>query len=55
MSTADLKLLREGLIRLYSVFNARGDKRAAEECVVCAQIITRELRPAALLAPKVAE
>lgn len=44
MSPADLRMLRAGLIRLYSLFNARGDKRAAEACVASAQIITNELR-----------
>ena len=44
MSEANLKLLREGLVHLYSLFQARGDNRAAEQCVACAQVITNELR-----------
>jgi hypothetical protein len=55
MSRADLLLMRDGLLKLYALYAGRGDRRAAEECVTCAQIITNELRTAALLAPKVAE
>lgn len=57
MSDSDLKLLRDGLVRLYSQLQARGDARAAEQCVACAQVITNELRtrPAcALLMPAAA-
>jgi hypothetical protein len=54
MSDADLKLMREGLVRLYSLLQARGDTKAAEQCIACAQVVTNELRPrtaCALLRP----
>lgn len=57
MSDADLKLMREGLVRLYSMLQARGDTKAAEQCIVCAQVVTNELRPrtaCALLRPTTA-
>ena len=44
MSDANLKLLRDGLVHLYSLLQAKGDARAAEQCIACAQVITNELR-----------
>lgn len=44
MTRADMILLREGLLRLFAVLSEKGDKRAAEQCVTCAQLITNELR-----------
>ena len=44
MTPADLRLTRSALLWLYSMFNERGEARAAEACIAAAQLITNELR-----------
>jgi hypothetical protein len=40
----DLRGARNSLLHLYEVFNARGDRVKAEDCIRVAQYITAELR-----------
>ena len=40
----DLRGARNSLLHLYELFNARGDRVKAEDCIRVAQYITAELR-----------